>query len=218
MPILPWGAIGGSETPTVQKSPMTTLGFQGQMLTELQMDTVNIGASVALTTEQARITNPYPYFWIWEIYVNVSGTTGNSSSEQSLDVYNTQVAGTVANSILLRGGGLAGTMVGAIPVGINLSVPSFYSARFPSAQQQTAGQVAVNGSLTAAKAANSVYKMLNDPCYREGDFNRLDWLNNYVYKQGQIFSLRALTGVGGAINGCRCSIIGFASSTRFDGM
>ncbi len=212
-----YGAAGGTTSLPKQRSPYSHgLGnLCGNEVLQIQGINASIGASAALTTSQGFCIVPFPYFWLWDVVVCCTAT-GNVAGEQSIDIYNTLAAGTSANSYLYRGGGPNGTLTGAIPLGQNVSALQFYSARFPSAQQQTAGQAY---GLTAAQSQNAVYKLANDAVLNagKGGANFKAWSNTYIYPQGTIFSARALTPALGSITNLQVYIIGVGSDVPFDG-
>ena len=80
----------------------------------------SIGASVAITTNQAFVMSPFPYMYIWDIVYSVSGS---GAATNTVAIYDSFSAGSIINSLS-----------GATTITPSISAtPTQFSARFATA-------------------------------------------------------------------------------------
>lgn len=120
MSIVVYGAAGGTVL-TASASPGThpLQGWGSTVVFPLQAQT-SIGASVAITTNQAYFQCPVPYMYIWDIVYTFSGT---GAATNTAAIYDSFTAGSIISS--LSG---ATTLTPSIT-----TTPTLISARFATA-------------------------------------------------------------------------------------
>ncbi len=120
MSVVLYGAIGGTVI-TGSASPAThALQHWGTLATIHLQAQSPIGASVAITTNQAAMMSPYPFFYIWDIVYSITGSGGATNTAA---IYDALTAGSIISS-------LSGATT--ITASITTTLTQF-SARFASA-------------------------------------------------------------------------------------
>lgn len=139
---------------------------------------VNVSASQVVTTQQGvPVFNPFPFAWLYDIAFHLDASSNHA---MTLDVYNTEAAGTGANSYL----------IGPITVPPNVA----------------SGATGAYFTIRTLHTATAGYKLADDPFIAQALTSGASlpaWASTYMLKGGYIFSLRAITPGGSSITGLK---------------